>query len=531
MRDYSGGASAEPHAAVRPHRHGPRGRAQRGLRARGRAARAHRGAAGATGRAPAGGLDRTIGPACPVLHRGLSRPRLRPPSRPRHRRSTTTMTRTTDVPARVKIMCWLVGLMALVLATVVVVVWRLLLVDVDDRVNRALEQETTEFSTYAERHVGHGARGHRSPPAAAVPGRVRSAPRGAARRRGRAARRDHLRAAERPRRLLRDHRRACFVGCGRDFRGTVPLGQGARCRRWQRRVVRDRLLRGRRDRARGLHRARAGPGVVDRSRDRRSDRVAGRGSRAGAGPRGPPGRRRDHRGRPHPPHPVSGRDDIAALARQFNAMLDRLEPAFRDAARVPRRRLPRTAHPDHHRPRPPRADGRRPGRTRRDRPALHRRARPDGPHRRGPAAAGQGRAARLPSPRRGQPARAHQRHRRQAPRPGRPPVGPGVDRRGRGRAGPATRHAGRRAARLERGPAHTRAGATIRFGSAWTARSPSGWPTPGPVCATQSRIFSRSTGLRPADREGHRGGARRYGRGWSSLAGRRERRSCVEVPR
>jgi len=58
------------------------------------------------------------------------------------------------VPARVKIMCWLLGLMTLVLATVVVVVWRFLAVDVDDRMNRALEQETTEFSKYAENHAG-----------------------------------------------------------------------------------------------------------------------------------------------------------------------------------------------------------------------------------------------------------------------------------------------------------------------------------------------------------------------------------------
>lgn len=58
------------------------------------------------------------------------------------------------MPARAKIMCWLLGLMTLVLATVVVVVWRFLLVDVDDRVNRALEQETTEFSAYAETHAG-----------------------------------------------------------------------------------------------------------------------------------------------------------------------------------------------------------------------------------------------------------------------------------------------------------------------------------------------------------------------------------------
>lgn len=58
------------------------------------------------------------------------------------------------MPARVKIMCWLLGLMTLVLATVVVVVWRFLAVDVDDRMNRALEQETTEFSKYAENHAG-----------------------------------------------------------------------------------------------------------------------------------------------------------------------------------------------------------------------------------------------------------------------------------------------------------------------------------------------------------------------------------------
>ncbi|WP_245848480.1 sensor histidine kinase [Lentzea kentuckyensis] len=58
------------------------------------------------------------------------------------------------MPARVKIMCWLLGLMTLVLTTVVVVVWRFLLVDVDDRMNRALEQETREFSSYAETHAG-----------------------------------------------------------------------------------------------------------------------------------------------------------------------------------------------------------------------------------------------------------------------------------------------------------------------------------------------------------------------------------------
>ncbi|MFD4636136.1 sensor histidine kinase [Lentzea sp. NPDC058436] len=61
------------------------------------------------------------------------------------------------MPARVKIMCWLLGLMTLVLTTVVFVVWRFLLVDVDDRVNRALEQETGEFSTYAETHTGEAA--------------------------------------------------------------------------------------------------------------------------------------------------------------------------------------------------------------------------------------------------------------------------------------------------------------------------------------------------------------------------------------
>ncbi|WP_394620102.1 hypothetical protein JNUCC0626_13650 [Lentzea sp. JNUCC 0626] len=53
-----------------------------------------------------------------------------------------------------KIMCRLLGLMTLVLVTAVVVVWRFLLVDVDDRVNRALEQETGEFIAYAENHTG-----------------------------------------------------------------------------------------------------------------------------------------------------------------------------------------------------------------------------------------------------------------------------------------------------------------------------------------------------------------------------------------
>ncbi|MCK2245182.1 MULTISPECIES: cell wall metabolism sensor histidine kinase WalK [unclassified Crossiella] len=53
------------------------------------------------------------------------------------------------MPARVQIMGWLLAFMALVLAVVVVVVWRLLTSDVENRVNRGLEQETKEFAEFA----------------------------------------------------------------------------------------------------------------------------------------------------------------------------------------------------------------------------------------------------------------------------------------------------------------------------------------------------------------------------------------------
>ncbi|GAA2820563.1 HAMP domain-containing sensor histidine kinase [Crossiella cryophila] len=46
-------------------------------------------------------------------------------------------------------MGWLLAFMALVLAVVVVVVWRLLTSDVENRVNRGLEQETNEFVEFA----------------------------------------------------------------------------------------------------------------------------------------------------------------------------------------------------------------------------------------------------------------------------------------------------------------------------------------------------------------------------------------------
>lgn len=61
----------------------------------------------------------------------------------------TTMARP-GISARVRITAWLLAAMALVLTVVVVVVWRLLSSDVDDRVNRGLEQETKEFIEFAK---------------------------------------------------------------------------------------------------------------------------------------------------------------------------------------------------------------------------------------------------------------------------------------------------------------------------------------------------------------------------------------------
>jgi len=67
--------------------------------------------------------------------------------------ATTVMTeplRGTRVPARVRIMAWLLGLMALCLATVVLVVAERLESGVDDRANRAMEQEARAFATFAQ---------------------------------------------------------------------------------------------------------------------------------------------------------------------------------------------------------------------------------------------------------------------------------------------------------------------------------------------------------------------------------------------
>jgi two-component system, OmpR family, sensor kinase len=58
--------------------------------------------------------------------------------------------RGTRLPARVRIMAWMLGLMTLVLATVVVVVAQQLESGVDNRVNRATEQELAEFATFAK---------------------------------------------------------------------------------------------------------------------------------------------------------------------------------------------------------------------------------------------------------------------------------------------------------------------------------------------------------------------------------------------
>ncbi|MBB4910857.1 sensor histidine kinase [Actinophytocola algeriensis] len=65
--------------------------------------------------------------------------------------ATTERLRGTRVPARVRIMAWLVGLMTLCLATVVLVIAERLGSGVDDRANRAIEQEVGEFVTFAQR--------------------------------------------------------------------------------------------------------------------------------------------------------------------------------------------------------------------------------------------------------------------------------------------------------------------------------------------------------------------------------------------
>ncbi len=61
----------------------------------------------------------------------------------------TTMATGSRLPARVRIMGWLVLLMLSVLTTVVLVVREYQLREIDDRVNRALEQEAEEFKIYA----------------------------------------------------------------------------------------------------------------------------------------------------------------------------------------------------------------------------------------------------------------------------------------------------------------------------------------------------------------------------------------------
>lgn len=64
---------------------------------------------------------------------------------------TTTMTTARPgVPARVRIMGWLLGLMLLALTVVAVGGWRLLVSDVDDRINRGLEQEAKEFVDFVQ---------------------------------------------------------------------------------------------------------------------------------------------------------------------------------------------------------------------------------------------------------------------------------------------------------------------------------------------------------------------------------------------
>ena len=142
--------------------------------------------------------------------------------------------------------------------------------------------------------------------------------------------------------------------------------------------------------------------------------------------------------------PSHGDDEIADAGPHLQRHARPARDAFATQRAVHRRRRPRAAHADHHRPRPPRADGRRPRRAPRetDRPG-HRRARPDEPDRRRPAAARQGRAARLPRTRsRSMSTTVHPRPVRQGPRARRRDwrVDGGADGHGRGR--PAAPHPG-----------------------------------------------------------------------------------------
>jgi two-component system, OmpR family, sensor kinase len=61
----------------------------------------------------------------------------------------TTMATGSRLPARVRIMGWLVLLMLSVLTTVVLVIREYQLREIDDRVNRSLEQDAEEFRIYA----------------------------------------------------------------------------------------------------------------------------------------------------------------------------------------------------------------------------------------------------------------------------------------------------------------------------------------------------------------------------------------------
>ena len=102
--------------------------------------------------------------------------------------------------------------------------------------------------------------------------------------------------------------------------------------------------------------------------------------------------------------PVTGNDDITALTRTFNGMLDRLEAAFVGQRAVPRRRRPRAEDPAHRAARPPRAARRRqPRGGRRDPRAAARRGRPDVAAGRRPDPARQERPPRLPAARDGRP--------------------------------------------------------------------------------------------------------------------------------
>ena len=225
--------------------------------------------------------------------------------------------------------------------------------------------------------------------------------------------------------------------------------------------------------------------------------------------------------------PETGNDDITALTRTFNDMLDRLEDGVRGAAAVPRRRRARAADAAHRAARSPRAARRRRPRRGRAHPrAAARRGGPDDPAGRRPDPAGQEPAARLRQAAPVGPRRAHRVAAGQGPRAGRPRTGCSSDAGAGSVAVDEQRITQARAASSPTTRSSTRVPATrSRSGRAYDGRSVRLWVRGhrARACppADRERIFERfgaggrSAGrrglrARPVHRPRHRRGPRRH---------------------